>query len=92
MTLNSDDFCKHGQIYAQLLESFSSGKYKIGERVPSEREVAAALQVNIRTVRRAFRDLILGGIVEKKGRFRNLSQSISPHCMGKKACQCNYKQ
>ena len=66
MTLNSDDFCKHGQIYAQLLESFSSGKYKIGERVPSEREVAAALQVNIRTVRRAFRDLILGGIVEKK--------------------------
>ena len=66
MPVKTEESRKYEQIYAQLVQMFSSGNCKIGERVPSEREVAARLGVNVRTVRRAFRDLILGGVVEKR--------------------------
>ena len=66
MPIKTEDAHKFEQIYAQLVQMFSPENYKIGERVPSEREVAAQLRVNVRTVRRAFQDLILGGVVEKR--------------------------
>ncbi len=62
----NEDACKYRLVYDALIREFSGGNCLIGERVPSEREMASRLQVNIRTVRRAFRDLTLGGIVEKK--------------------------
>lgn len=62
----NEDACKYRLVYDALIREFSAGHCMIGKRVPSEREMASRLQVNIRTVRRAFRDLTLGGIVEKK--------------------------
>ncbi len=61
-----DKKLKHRQVYEQLVGEFSGGRFHPGERLPSERDFAARLNVNIRTVRRAFRDLIVGGIVEKR--------------------------
>ena len=65
-TEKREDVCKYNLIYETLCKEFSPNRFRIGERVPSEREMAQRLQVNVRTVRRAFRDLTLGGIVEKK--------------------------
>ncbi len=57
---------KHQQVYDQLVEALTSKQFKIGNRLPSERDFANDLNVNVLTVRRAFRELIAGGIVEKR--------------------------
>ena len=57
---------KYQEVYNHLMADFSSGAYGIGQRLPSERDVAAKLNVNMATVRRAFKVLVLAGIVEKR--------------------------
>lgn len=57
---------KYQEVYNHLVADFSSGAYDIGQRLPPEREVAAKLNVNMATVRRAFKVLVLAGIVEKR--------------------------
>ncbi len=57
---------KYHQVYKQLINELSGNRFRPGEKLPSERDFAERLDVNVRTVRRAFRDLVLGGIVEKR--------------------------
>ena len=55
---------KHNVVFERLITEFSN--FKVGDRLPSERDFAELLSVNIATIRRAFRDLVLAGIVEKR--------------------------
>lgn len=68
---------KHLRVYDELVEALSCKEFQPGARLPSERDFAERLNVNIRTVRRAFRSLVLGGIVEKRvGSGTYLKQKI----------------
>ena len=53
-------------VYDYLVHGIESGIFCPETRFPSERKLAEELRVNVSTVRRAFRDLIAGGIVEKR--------------------------
>ena len=57
---------KHQQVYEQLVKIIDDRKYQIGDKLPSERDFALELNVNVLTVRRAFRDLIAADFVVKK--------------------------
>lgn len=56
---------KHQQVYDQLVNVITT-RHNVGDRLPSERDFAAELKVNVLTVRRAFRDLIAAGFVTKR--------------------------
>ena len=53
-------------VYDYLVRGIESGIFCPETRFPSERKLAEKLRVNVSTVRRAFRDLIAGGVVEKR--------------------------
>ena len=57
-------------IYRQLAEKVCDDvlekKYSVGERMPSMREIAAGLQVNVNTVQKAFDLLQQNGIIYKE--------------------------
>ena len=56
------------QIAARLAAAISSGKYRIGERLPAERQLAEAFKVSRATVREATIALETEGLVDvKKG-------------------------
>lgn len=57
---------KHQQVYEQLVKILADRNYKIGDKLPSERDFAEELNVNVLTVRRAFRDLIAADFVTKR--------------------------
>lgn len=57
---------KHQQVYEQLVKLLVSRNYQIGDKLPSERDFAEELNVNVLTVRRAFRDLIAADFVVKR--------------------------
>lgn len=53
-------------VYDYLVDGIESGRYRPVLRLPSERNLAEELNVNVATVRRAFRDLVGSGTVEKR--------------------------
>lgn len=57
---------KYRQVFDYLAGAIEAGVFVPDRRMPSERRLAEELAVNVATVRRAFRDLIAGGIVEKR--------------------------
>ncbi len=57
---------KHRMVYDRLIQVICSDAVQIGQRLPSERELSDRLDVNVGTVRRAFRELLASGIVEKR--------------------------
>lgn len=57
---------KHQQVYDRLINILTEGTFEVGDRLPSERDFAAKLNVNVLTVRRAFRDLIAADFVTKR--------------------------
>ena len=60
------------QIKDSLLDQIESGRYKAGDRLPSERELSRLLGVSRMTVRHAISHLVNHGIVERhpgKGTF-----------------------
>lgn len=52
------------QIYNQLYDAITSGKYQVGERLPSEKDLCAAFNVSRVPVREALSALELNGLVE----------------------------
>ena len=57
------------QLREQLLRAIGAGTLKPGERMPTMREVAVALRVDLNTVRHAYEDLErAGAIVLERGR------------------------
>lgn len=69
---------KYQQVYDELISTLTTKGYKVGDRLPSEREFAAMLNVNVLTVRRAFRELIAADFVSKRvGSGTYLNREIS---------------
>lgn len=57
---------KYIMIKECLLENIKNGEYDASRAIPSERELAAAFQVNRMTVRKAIEDLMYEGLLFRK--------------------------
>lgn len=53
------------QIHNDIKRSIESGKWKIGDRIPSERELAVDFGVSRMTLRQAVQTLVDEGILER---------------------------
>src|SRR5256885_5899753 len=58
---------KHRQVYSSLSRDIHSGRWKLGERLPSEAQLVARFGVSRITIGRAVRDLQAAGLVERRG-------------------------
>jgi GntR family transcriptional regulator, arabinose operon transcriptional repressor len=57
---------KHALVYDTLLRDIRAGRWKEGDRLPSEADLVARFGVSRITVARAVRDLQLAGLVERR--------------------------
>ena len=57
---------KHGQVFAALSEEIGRGRWRPGERMPSEADLVARFGVSRITVSRAMRDLKAAGLVQRR--------------------------
>jgi len=62
----SDRVPKHRQVYGALERGILSGRWKGGERLPSEAELVRQFAASRITVGRAVRDLQLAGLVDRR--------------------------
>lgn len=54
------------QVLDQVRSSIAKGEIKLGEKIPSVREMAQALKINPNTVMRAYQELERDGLTEKR--------------------------
>jgi GntR family hexuronate regulon transcriptional repressor len=66
MSASSDTRKLYQQVASTIMESITSGKYKSGERLPSERDLAAAFKVSRPTIREAMIALEIRGLAEAR--------------------------
>jgi GntR family transcriptional regulator len=66
------------QIVAQVLFSVASGALRVGERVPSVRDLALQLVVNPNTVARAYQKLEERGVLRAR---RGLGMEVTPEAV-----------
>ncbi|WP_461368529.1 GntR family transcriptional regulator [Candidatus Darwinibacter acetoxidans] len=67
------------QIMDEIKRQIATGVLKPGDKLPSQRELAAQLKVNANTVQRAYREMEVLGLVETlrgQGTFVRRSQAI----------------
>jgi len=67
------------QIMDEIKRQIATGVLKPGDKLPSQRELAAQLKVNANTVQRAYREMEMLGLVETlrgQGTFVRRSQAI----------------
>lgn len=57
---------KHSEVYAALSRDLRAGRWKHGERMPSEAQLVQDFGVSRITVSRAMRDLQVAGLVERR--------------------------
>jgi len=57
---------KHRQVYSTLSRDIHSGRWKLGERLPSEAQLVLRFGVSRITIGRAVRDLQAAGLVERR--------------------------
>src|SRR5437879_12093355 len=57
---------KHHQVYSSLSRDIHSGRWKRGERLPSEAQLVERFRVSRITIGRAVRDLQAAGLVERR--------------------------
>ncbi|TLY53887.1 MAG: GntR family transcriptional regulator, partial [Gammaproteobacteria bacterium] len=57
---------KHRQVYSSLSRDIHSGRWKLGERLPSEAQLVERFGVSRITIGRAVRDLQTAGLVERR--------------------------
>ena len=56
----------YGKIYESLLQAIKEGRYQVGDRVPSEKELAEAYQVSRITSKKALGMLVDEGLLVRK--------------------------
>jgi GntR family transcriptional repressor for pyruvate dehydrogenase complex len=66
MTLATDTRKLYQQVASTIMGSIMSGKYKPGERLPSERDLAVAFKVSRPTIREAMIALEIRGLAETR--------------------------
>jgi GntR family transcriptional regulator of arabinose operon len=66
MRMTSEFRSKHGEVYAALLRQLREGRWKPGDRIPTEAELVGQFGVSRITVVRAVRDLEARGLVERR--------------------------
>ncbi len=66
MAVGSNKVPKHQQVYGVLERGIHSGRWKHGQRLPSEAELVRQFGASRITVGRAVRDLQLAGLVERR--------------------------
>ncbi len=74
----SNPIPKYLQISAWLKELIETGRYKIGEKLPSETKLASMCNVNRNTLRQALAELVAAGLLRKEkglGAFVSAPQS-----------------
>ena len=67
------------QVAASVRADAAAGRLKPGDRLPSARDVAAALGVNLHTVLRAYQELRDEGLVDmRRGRGAVVTDAAAP--------------
>jgi GntR family transcriptional regulator len=67
------------QVAASVRADVAAGRLRPGDRLPSAREVAAAVGVNLHTVLRAYQDLRDEGLVDmRRGRGAVITDAATP--------------
>ena len=67
------------QVAASVRADAASGRLRSGDRLPSAREVAGALEVNLHTVLRAYQELRDEGLVDmRRGRGAVVTDAVAP--------------
>jgi GntR family transcriptional regulator of arabinose operon len=62
----SDGVAKYRQIYDSLKDAIAAGRYRSGQRLPSESELVKVFSASRVTVNRALRELQLKGLIERR--------------------------
>lgn len=64
-------FNKRDPVYVQVVQHFkeqiASGKYELGQEIPSRRELANQLKINPNTAQRAYREMEEAGLIFTEG-------------------------
>src|SRR5688572_20803145 len=79
MAVVSRDAPKYQQVYAALLQEIKSGRWKKGDRLPSEAELVHAYGASRITVGRAVRELQAAGLVERRAGSGTYVRTPSTH-------------
>jgi GntR family transcriptional regulator len=67
------------QVAASVRADAASGRLRPGDRLPSAREVASSLDVNLHTVLRAYQELRDEGLVDmRRGRGAVVTDAVEP--------------
>ena len=76
---SSSDQPLFAQLAASIRADAAAGRLKPGERLPSAREVAESLGINVHTVLHAYQELRAEGLVElRRGRGAILTEAAAP--------------
>src|SRR5690554_6709379 len=75
----SSDEPLYAQLVAQVRTALAHGDLRAGERLPSARDLAASLEVNLHTVLHAYQELRDGGLIElRRGRGAVVTGHAAP--------------
>ncbi|TKW64306.1 MAG: FadR family transcriptional regulator [Paracoccus denitrificans] len=69
------------EIYAQILLQLSTGQYRIGDRLPTEKELSASFDVSRPVVREALQHLQNDGLIDARRGSGTFVRRLPPHEM-----------
>jgi GntR family transcriptional repressor for pyruvate dehydrogenase complex len=69
------------EIYAQILLQLSTGQYKTGDRLPTEKELSASFDVSRPVVREALQHLQNDGLIDARRGSGTFVRRLPPHEM-----------
>ena len=69
------------EIYAQILLQLSTGQYRVGDRLPTEKELSASFDVSRPVVREALQHLQNDGLIDARRGSGTFVRRLPPHEM-----------